>query len=174
MTFYRSRVSFTIDCNVGSAPNPGIAMRRRDILKICATMPAALAARPVSAQSAPEIITRAAVVIGVDQPQGLLKLHAAASGAKTVADWLENEQHFKVMRFTDDVQPVRAADIFKSVDYFVGLETVQQLLVYFAGHGCVVGFGEFWLLSEAPHNPNEAVSLREMSAQDRNDTRRAK
>ncbi len=121
-----------------------------------------LAARGTTAQSAPEVITRAAVVIGVDQPQGLPKLHAAASGAKSVADWLENQQHFKVKRFTDDnKQPVRAAEIFKAIDYFVGLETVQQLVVYFAGHGCVVGYGEYWLLSEAPHNPNEAVSFPE-------------
>jgi hypothetical protein len=78
-----------------------------------------------------------------------------------VADWLQNEQHFKVTRLTDDRQPVRAADIFKAVDNFVGLGTVQQLVVYFAGHGSVVGFGEFWLLSEAPRNPNEAVSFPE-------------
>jgi hypothetical protein len=93
----------------------------------------------------------------VDQPEGLPKLHAAVSGAKMVADWLENEQHYKVARLTDDKQPVSGADIFRAVDNFVKLETVQQLVVYFAGHGSVVGFGEFWLLSEAPHNPNEAV-----------------
>jgi hypothetical protein len=110
----------------------------------------------VRAQPAPEIVTRAAVVIGVDQPQGLPKLHAAVSGAKMVADWLE-QQHFKVARLTDDGQPVSGADIFRAVDHFVQLDTVQQLVVYFAGHGSVVGFGEFWLLSEAPHNPNEAV-----------------
>jgi hypothetical protein len=132
-------------------------VRRRDLLKFCATVPGALAARVVRAQPPPEIITRAAVVIGVDQPQGLPKLHAAVSGAKMVADWLENEQHFKVARLTDDRQPVSGADIFRAVDHFVQLETVQQLVVYFAGHGSVVGFGEFWLLSEAPHNPNEAV-----------------
>jgi hypothetical protein len=124
-------------------------------------MPAALAARTALAQSAPEIVTRAAVVIGVDQPHGLPKLRAAASGAKTVADWLENQQHFKVRLLTDNTQPVSAADIFKAIDYFVGLETVQQLVVYFAGHGGVVGYGEYWLLSEAPHNPNEAVSFPE-------------
>ena len=56
-------------------------MKWRDLLKFCAAKPAALAARAVKGQPAPEIITRAAVVIGVDQPQGLPKLRAAASGA---------------------------------------------------------------------------------------------
>jgi hypothetical protein len=42
-----------------------IAMRRRDVLKLCATMAAASAVRPVGAQS--DIVTRAAVVIGVDK-----------------------------------------------------------------------------------------------------------
>jgi hypothetical protein len=72
------------------------------------------------------------------------------------ADWL-NEQSYKVTLLTDETQPLRFADIFKAIDGFVGLGTAEQLVVYFAGHGSVVGFGEYWLFSEAPHNPNEAV-----------------
>lgn len=137
-------------------------MRRRDLLKICGAMPAVIAVGTVKGQSAPETITRAAVVVGVDQPEGLPKLHAAASGANTVADWLEQEKSpFKVTRLTDDVRRVSAADIFKAVDAFVALGTVRQLVIYFAGHGSVVGYGEFWLLSDAPHNPNEAVCFPE-------------
>src|SRR5439155_19192124 len=32
---------------------------------------------------------------------------------------------------------------------------------YFAGHGFISNYSEFWMLSKAPGNPNEAVSLRE-------------
>jgi hypothetical protein len=134
-------------------------MRRRDLLRLCAALPAAFAARAVNSQPV-TTITRAAVVIGVDQPQGLPKLHAAASGAKMVADWLTDE-HFKIQLLTDQKGPVRAADIFKAISDFVELGTVEELVIYFAGHGSVVGYGEFWMLSEAPHNPNEAVSFPE-------------
>lgn len=134
-------------------------MRRRDLLRLCAALPAALAARAVNSQPA-KTITRAAVIIGVDQPRGLPKLHAAASGAKMVANWLTDEQ-FKVQLLTDQTGPVRAADIFKAISDFVELGTVEELVIYFAGHGSVVGYGEFWMLSEAPHNPNEAVSFPE-------------
>src|SRR5438270_14020082 len=120
-------------------------MRRRDLLKLFAALPAAEFGGSVRAQPTAEVITRAAVVIGVDQPEGLPKLRGAASGAKMVADWLEQDQRFKVKRLIDDTHPVSVADIFKAVDDFVQLETVQQLVVYFAGHGSVVGYGEFWL-----------------------------
>jgi hypothetical protein len=39
--------------------------------------------------------------------------------------------------------------------------------VYFAGHGCFVGTGEYWLLSDTLHNPNEAVSVNECLEQSR-------
>src|SRR5262249_36100436 len=35
----------------------------------------------------------------------------------------------------------------------------QRLVVYFSGHGFLVGTSEFWLLSRAPSNPNEAINV---------------
>jgi hypothetical protein len=133
-------------------------MKRRDFLRLGVTMPAAFAARGVRGQM--NTITRAAVVIGVDRPENLPPLHAAASGANKVGDWLESEG-FEVQRFTDDAKPVKAGDIFDAINGFINLGTLQQLIVYFAGHGCFVGAGEYWLLSKALHNPNEAVSVNE-------------
>jgi hypothetical protein len=130
-------------------------MRRRD-LRLGATLPAALASRRARAQT--NIITRAAVVIGVDRPRDLSPLHAAVSGAKQVGDWLESEG-INVKRFIDDVKPVKAEDIFDAIDGYVSLGTLQQLIVYFAGHGSFVGTGEYWLLSQALHNSNQAVSV---------------
>jgi hypothetical protein len=40
------------------------------------------------------------------------------------------------------------------------LGTIDQLFIYFAGHGVNLRFSEYWLLSEAPEDPNEAVNLR--------------
>ena len=131
-------------------------MKRRDLLRLGAALPLAIATRGIRAQTG--AITRAAVVIGVDRPSKLPPLNAAASGATSIASWLAAEG-FEVKLFTDEEKPVAAADIFAAVDGLVNLGTLQQLVVYFAGHGCAVGTGEYWLLSQALHNPNEAVSI---------------
>lgn len=132
-------------------------MRRRDFLRLGATMPAVLASRGVLGQTN-TVVTRAAVVIGVDRPEDLPPLHAAVSGAKKVADWLKSEG-ISVKLFVDDQGPVKVEDIFDAVDKYVSLPTLQQLIVYFAGHGSFVGTAEYWLLSRALHNSNQAVSL---------------
>jgi hypothetical protein len=41
---------------------------------------------------------------------------------------------------------------------------LEQFVVYFAGHGFVNSYSEHWMLSQAPDNPNEAVSLVESVA----------
>jgi hypothetical protein len=66
---------------------------------------------------------------------------------------------FDVKRFVDDQKPVKAEDIFDAIDGYVSAGTIKQLIVYFAGHGSFVGTGEYWLLSQALHNSNQAVSL---------------
>jgi hypothetical protein len=131
-------------------------MRRRDFLRLSVTMPAALASHGVFGQT--NNGTRAAVVIGVDRPHDLPPLNAAVSGAKKVADWLRSEK-IDVKLIVDDQGPVKAEDIFDAVDEFVKQATLQQLIIYFAGHGTFVGTAEFWLLSNALHNSNQAVSI---------------
>src|SRR5687767_14276672 len=121
----------------------------------------ALAARLRHPTSAQPNLVRAAVVIGVDQAGGLPKLQAAAKGARDVASWLERQQ-FDVKLFDDSQAPVTAAAIFAAVNAFVQRGTLEQLVIYFAGHGFMSGsLSEYWLLSGAPDNPNEAVSLTE-------------
>jgi hypothetical protein len=96
----------------------------------------------------------------VDKAGNLPVLHGAASGARTVGDWLRAEG-FEVTPLIDDGHPVRAGDIFNAVKTLVSQGTLEQLIVYFSGHGFINGFAEIWMLSEAPDNPNEAVSLTE-------------
>jgi hypothetical protein len=57
-------------------------------------------------------------------------------------------------------EPVTAADVRRWIRAFVDLGTVEQLIVYFAGHGVNLWLGEYWLLSGAPDDPNEAVNMR--------------
>jgi hypothetical protein len=107
-----------------------------------------------------QMVTRAAVVIGVDRVSTFEPLRAAASGAKRVADWLTAEG-FTTVLLTDAVKPVTASEIFNAIHAFAKRGTVEQLVVYFAGHGFINHMTEYWLLSHAPGNPNEAVNLTE-------------
>jgi hypothetical protein len=55
---------------------------------------------------------------------------------------------------------VTLRDVFQALKPFVDAGTYEQLIVYFSGHGILSAPGaEFWLLSDAPENPNEAINL---------------
>jgi hypothetical protein len=132
-------------------------MRRRDLIAMTAAMAGTAIARPLVAQPS---LVRAAVVIGVNKAGNLPVLNAAASGAKQVGDWLDKEG-FSVKRFTDDQGPVKASDLFDAISALVDKGTLDQLVVYFSGHGFLNAYTEYWMLSNAPQNPNEAVSVTE-------------
>lgn len=134
-------------------------MKRRDFLAMGVTMTGALAARAVLAQGEISRV-RAAVVIGVDKAGHLPRLNGASSGARMVAGWLQSEG-FEVKLLVDTVNPVKAEDIFEAIAALVDRGTLDQLVVYFSGHGFISGYSEYWMLSKAPGNPNEAVSFRE-------------
>ena len=103
---------------------------------------------------------RAAVVIGVDKAGDLPKLRAAASGARQVEALLRKEG-YDVVALVDDTDPVSVDAIFNAVRGFTSKGTYDQLVIFFAGHGVASEYVEYWLLSEAIRNPNQAVSLRE-------------
>src|SRR5215469_13700896 len=98
-----------------------------------AAIPGTLVARSVIAQPSPG--PRAAVVIGINKTGNLPVLSAAASGAREVARWLQGEG-FEVNQFIDDDgKPIELAPIFKAVKDLVDRGTLEQLVVYFSGHG---------------------------------------
>lgn len=130
-------------------------MRRRDFLSAIALSPSLLRRR-IGAWRPP--LVRAAVVIGVNKTGKLPVLSAAVSGANMVGDWLAAEQ-FEVRRFV--TEPVTVGPIFDAIAAFVKRGTLDQLVVYFSGHGFIRDRSEMWLLSNAPANPNEAISLLE-------------
>lgn len=102
----------------------------------------------------------AAVVIGVNKAGNLPTLGAAVSGAQSVAQWLKGA-NFEVKLFVDEHVPVKASALFDSINELVQRGTLDQLVVYFSGHGFLNAYAEYWMLSNAPLNPNEAVSLTE-------------
>lgn len=103
---------------------------------------------------------RAAVVIGVDQAGGLPKLQAAASGARQVEALLKTEG-YDVAALVDERAPVTLEQVFDAIDRYVSKGTIEQLVVFFAGHGFAAEYVEYWLLSDATRNPNQSISLRE-------------
>jgi hypothetical protein len=51
-------------------------------------------------------------------------------------------------------------DLVDAIKVFVD-RGLDQLVIYFAGHGFISSTSEFWLLSEGPDDGNEAISLKE-------------
>jgi len=136
-------------------------MNRRELLSASLCLSALALDDFAYAQS---VSPRVAVVIGVDQTGSLPKLQAT-DGANAVADWLAGEG-FEVKRFVDTQQKVRQSDIFDCIAEFVGRGNVEMLVLYFAGHGFQsTSYNEWWLLSDAPQNPNEAISVIETVTQ---------
>ena len=148
-------------CNLADRLHPfwGASMRRRDFISGGIIAATSLISSPALVQPAPRS-PKGAVIIGVNKAGQLPTLSAAVSGANAVAAWLQSEG-FEVKLFSDERAPVRAAALFDAISEFVDRGTLEQLVVYFSGHGFLNGFNEYWMLSNAPQNPNEAVSLTE-------------
>ena len=105
---------------------------------------------------------RAAVLIGVKKSHTLPELQAAWDGAHRMEDWAVGQgidpTHIKVI--TDEGgRSVNASRIKQSIRELVDLHTIEQLIVYFSGHGINNARSEYWLLSDAIIDPNEAVNV---------------
>jgi hypothetical protein len=104
--------------------------------------------------------TRAAICIGVNRAEGMTTLQAAAKGARDVAAWATAQGCDVTLLVDDNQQEVYSVQIFKAIQAVVEAGAYEQLLIYFSGHGILLAPGtEYWLLSGAPQNPNEAVNL---------------
>jgi hypothetical protein len=135
-------------------------MRRRDFITASLVSLGGLVAFSGRGYGQQRQLARAAIAIGVDRPKDLPVLNAAASGAQQFSDWLSSEG-FEVKLFTDKQKPVESRDIIKAASEFVNRGTLDQLVVYFSGHGFLNNYTEYWLLSGAPNDINEAVCLNE-------------
>lgn len=105
---------------------------------------------------------RAVVAIGVKKTGGLPELQAAQSTAAAVADWARTHQKIPASRvklITDEKRRVTRDRIFETIAAITELGCVEQLIVYFSGHGINSGMHEQWLLSQAPDDPAAAVNL---------------
>jgi hypothetical protein len=103
-------------------------------------------------------MSRVAIVIGVNKPKAPAPLQGAVSDAIGFATWIA-KQGFETTSFVDDKNPVTFASIFAEVERVVNAGTYSQMVIYFAGHGLQNGGSEMWLLSGAPDNSGEAISV---------------
>jgi hypothetical protein len=108
-------------------------------------------------------MVRAGIFIGVDKSGDLQKLNDAAAGAKRMHEWaleqgMADRTHAKLI--TDaggqKVQPDQITDAVHKVCSGAG---VDQLIVYFAGHGINLQHSDRWLLTEVPARPYAAVNV---------------
>lgn len=103
---------------------------------------------------------RAAICIGVDRAGSMTPLQAAVQGARDFELWAKLQGCDTVLLKGDDAERVTIAKVFDEVENIVNAGTYSQLIVYFSGHGILTAPGaEYWLLSRAPQNPNEAVNI---------------
>src|SRR5437899_9268834 len=134
-------------------------MRRRDFLAAGILTAGAFTMPRVCGTPTPRPKNRGAVVIGVDKVGNLPTLKAAASGARKIAEWLTDEG-FDVRLFVDDRRPVTASDLLDAIESFIERGTLDQLVVYFAGHGCIATIlSELWRSEE---HTSELQSLRHL------------
>ncbi|MCK1406834.1 caspase family protein [Bradyrhizobium sp. 76] len=137
-----------------------MAIRRREVLLGGLALAQLAAPLPLRGQTS-GVSTRAAVVVGVNKTGDLPVLRAAAAGAKSVASWLSAEGFEVKLIDDDDGRVVTADSIKRAVTELVNRGTLTQLLIYFSGHGVAFGTSEFWLLTGAPDDLAEAVSVTE-------------
>lgn len=106
---------------------------------------------------------RAAILIGVSTTGGLPALQAVDSGLARMREWVGSqgirEEDGRLAVFSDaGGGKVRAYEVAEAIGEMVKKRDLDQLLVYFTGHG-VHNRGDIWLLSGAPTLSSEAVNV---------------
>jgi hypothetical protein len=108
-------------------------------------------------------MARAGVFIGVDKTGNLQKLNDAASGAKKMHDWALGQgmvDRTQAKLITDSQGKVSPDLIYDAIkDILDDGPYIDQLIIYFAGHGVNINRNEHWLLTDAPVRANAAVDV---------------
>jgi hypothetical protein len=109
-------------------------------------------------------MARAGVFIGVDRTGNLQELRDAAAGARRMYDWaiaqgMADQTHAKLITDAGGAK-VTPDMIYDAIKAIIDGPGVDQLIVYFAGHGVNINRSEHWLLSDAPVRTGAAVNVR--------------
>lgn len=108
-------------------------------------------------------MVRAGVFIGVDKTGNLQRLNDAAAGAKRMHDWalaqgMPDGTHAKLITDAGG-KKVHPDLIYDAIKEIIDGPGVDQLVLYFAGHGVNINRNEHWLLTDAPVKTSAAVNV---------------
>lgn len=105
-------------------------------------------------------MSRALVAIGVSKAGPLDSLDGAVTDANSIAAWANACGFEHVRAFTDeDGSAVIAQDIFEHCERLLKMQDLEQLVIFFSGHGYALPGHEVWLLSHWNTNANEGVNV---------------
>lgn len=107
------------------------------------------------------MLNRAAVLIGVRSAGSLPTLQAVFQGVAKMERWARDQSiaQDSIKILTDESATVSAPDILRVVTELVDRLNVEQLIIYFTGHGLNLGQSEYWLLSGFPNDPTAVVNV---------------
>lgn len=110
-------------------------------------------------------MNRAALLIGIGNAKWPGPLPAVAECIVAMQAWVASQPGFgtggnlRLKVLSDDVVPVSQNAIYNAVQEFIDKGTIDQLIIYFVGHGIMRGRDEFWFCSHADRNPNELIDV---------------
>lgn len=105
---------------------------------------------------------RVLILIGVSSPTDLMPLPGVESCIAAMRDWALKQRIDtpQVIEITDlDDTPVTLARITEVIFRLEEEGAVDQIIVYFAGHGLIGAGGDLWFLTAAPRDRSAVVSL---------------
>jgi len=105
---------------------------------------------------------RAAVLIGVHKAHTLPELQAVWNGVHAMESWALSQGLAPelVRTITDETEKVTPQRIKDAIKEFVERGDLDQLIIYFSGHGVNLKYGEYWLLSDAVEDADAAVNVK--------------
>ena len=107
-------------------------------------------------------VKRAFVLVGVGRTGRLPILPAVDAGLAAVRGWIAEQgvpDEFVTCLDDSDGKTVEVSQVFQAIKAYSDSRVVEQLVVYFCGHGVVNDGSELWLLSGAPDDPSAAVNV---------------
>jgi hypothetical protein len=107
-------------------------------------------------------VSRALIAIGVSRAPPLDTLEGAIADAKDLAEWARSNKYEHVHVLTDDKlgSTVTAIEIYDCCERLLSIPDLEQLLIFFSGHGFSPLPGhEVWLLSGWKTDANQGINV---------------
>jgi hypothetical protein len=107
-------------------------------------------------------MNRAVILIGVQKAHNLPLLQAVLACVEGMEEWAlaQGIPPDRIKIITDANDRVTPQNIKDAVNELLMPGDLEQLIVYFAGHGVNLGYAEYWLLSDAIIDSDAAVNVK--------------